>query len=92
MRYTLALALIASITSMVAASPAADAAQQLAGREPVICVGCVNTNGCNVDLPDGCDINTPGSCTSFCISVADGCKCCDINPDNSVDNDSCHFR
>jgi hypothetical protein len=57
MKAAFALGLIASFASLVAASPAADAATQLEAREPIICIGCVNQGNCNQQSePSGCDV------------------------------------
>ncbi|KAF4964429.1 hypothetical protein FSARC_7615 [Fusarium sarcochroum] len=57
MKYSLAtVGLFVTLSSLVTASPAADAASQLQGRDPIICIGCVNTVGClEKSLPEGCE-------------------------------------
>lgn len=54
MKTSFVFGFVASLASLVAASPAADAKAQLENRDPVICIGCVNQSGCarQSDPPD----------------------------------------
>lgn len=56
------LGLIASFAFVAIASPAASSEDQLAARDPIICIGCINTpeNCQKASEPDGCVVGTPG--------------------------------
>ncbi|KAJ4247508.1 hypothetical protein NW762_013185 [Fusarium torreyae] len=63
MKYSLAtVGLFAALSSLVVGSPAADTESQLQGRDPIICIGCVNVARCTEkSLPEGCENRWSGT-------------------------------